>query len=104
MEIPVQAGEMPLLQWLSFQNILPGPDMKENHICEQNPNTSDTLNRLYVELVLSIFRSLTELCLNMLYKSKANQFTCKKLAMRGKVTHTGSRCKIIFVEVSFYKV
>ena len=26
-EIPVQAAEMPLLQWLSFQNILPVPDM-----------------------------------------------------------------------------
>lgn len=27
-DIPVQADEMPWLLWLSFQNILPVPDMK----------------------------------------------------------------------------
>jgi len=35
-EIPVQAGEMPLLQWLSFQNILPVPNMKRSTLINES--------------------------------------------------------------------
>jgi hypothetical protein len=38
-EIPVQAGEMPLLLWLSFQNILPVPDIKRSTLVNENSKT-----------------------------------------------------------------
>jgi hypothetical protein len=38
-EIPVQAGEMPLLLWLSFQNILPVPDIKRSTLMNENSKT-----------------------------------------------------------------